>query len=128
MTLVDLVLEYIDACRKKFGSSGVNYIANDGGTLAGVADSSIDFVFSWNSLVHCDHDVMQSYTRELGRVMRPGAFGLIHHSDFHSVVDPTTGKALFENFHWRGADMSASKFRGDCAASGLHCVYQERVP
>ena len=128
MTLVDLVPECIEACKAKFGRRGMDYIANDGRTFPGVATSSIDFVFSWHSLVHCDHEVMRSYVGEPGRVMRPGAFGLIHHSDFESVIDPATGQAPFENFHWRGRDMSAAKFRADCASRGLHCVYQELVP
>ncbi len=128
MTLVDLTPACISACRAKFGAAGMRYIVNDGRSLPGVEDGSVDLVFSWHSLVHCERDVMGAYVRELARVMRPGAVGLIHHSNFGEFVDPATGSATLENVHWRGKTMTARAFREDCAAAGLACNYQELVP
>lgn len=128
MTLVDLTPRCIEFCRGKFGEDNMTYIVNDGRTLPGVADGSIDFVFSWHSLVHAEHDVMRSYVKEMQRVLRPGGFGLIHHTNYAEFAVEKNGRPPLPNDHWRGSDMSAEKFRNDCAEFGLRCVYQELVP
>lgn len=128
MTLVDLTPRCIDYCRGVFGESGMTYLVNDGLTLAGVEDQSVDFVFSWHSLVHAEHDVMRSYAREIMRVLRPGAAGLIHHTNYGEFAADRDDRPALANDHWRGVDMTAAKFRDDCAEFGLQCVYQELVP
>jgi SAM-dependent methyltransferase len=128
MTLVDLTPRCIEFCRQKFGERGMSYIVNDGFHLTGVADSSIDLVFSWHSLVHAEHAVMRSYVHEMRRVLRPGGFGIIHHTNFAALAAASPEREVVKNIHWRGEDMSAEKFRRDCAEFGLRCVYQELVP
>ncbi|MCC7389653.1 MAG: class I SAM-dependent methyltransferase [Phycisphaerales bacterium] len=127
MTLIDLAPNCIKFCRKRFGNRGMAYHVNDGRSLAKVADESIDFVFSFNSLVHADHGVMRDYLQQLGRKLKPGAWGFIHHSNLGEyaheldVMDPA-----YE--HWRGRDMTGAKFREDCRDAGLVCTFQELVP
>jgi SAM-dependent methyltransferase len=82
LTLVDLSQSCIDACRKRFSdASNVTYIVNDGTSLSGVADASIDFIWSFDSFVHMEGDVIASYLREFARVLRPGGKIVIHHAD-----------------------------------------------
>ncbi len=69
LTIVDLVPECINACRERFGDRpGLTYAVNDGSTLPMVADKSVDFAFTWDSLVHVERDTIRSYVRELARV------------------------------------------------------------
>jgi ubiquinone/menaquinone biosynthesis C-methylase UbiE len=87
LTLVDLSQSCIDACRERFAdASNVTYIVNDGTSLFGVADESIDFVWSFDSFVHMERDVIASYLREFARVLRPGGRIVIHHADKRPVA------------------------------------------
>jgi SAM-dependent methyltransferase len=126
LTIVDITEKCIAACRERFGAwSHIRYVLNDGRSLAMVPDESVDFVFSWDSLVHAERDVMEGYIRELARVMRPGAFGFIHHSNFGACARTDREPA---NLHWRGTTMRADLFETYCRAAGLACVAQELVP
>jgi len=127
MTLVDLAPNCIEFCRKRFGKRGMAYHVNDGRSLDMVEDGSVDFVFSFNSLVHADHEVMREYVRQLGTKMKPGAFGFIHHSNLGELA-PELGTFDRAHEHWRGRDMTGEKFREDCRGAGLACVFQEIIP
>ncbi len=45
----------------------VEYVVTDGMSLPGIADESIDFVFSFDSFVHMDKSVIQAYFLEMRR-------------------------------------------------------------
>ena len=45
----------------------ISYHVNDGKSLDMVADRSIDLVFSFDSLVHAEADVLEAYLGQLGR-------------------------------------------------------------
>ena len=127
MTLVDLAPNCIAACRKQFGKANMSYHTNNGRSLSMVEPGSIDFVFSFNSLVHADHEVMREYIHQLGTKMKPGAFGFIHHSNL-GEYETEIGTMERGNEHWRGRDMTGEKLRDDCRAAGLVCVHQEIIP
>jgi SAM-dependent methyltransferase len=127
MTLVDLAPNCIEFCRERFGGANMAYHVNDGRSLAMVEDGSIDFVFSFNSLVHADGDVMEEYVRQLGHKMRPGAWGFIHHSNLGSYAERLPDIPAPDR-HWRGVDMTAERFVKACRGAGLACVLQELVP
>lgn len=127
MSLVDLTPNCIEHCRERYGRRGMSYHVNDGRSLEMIEDMSVDFVFSVHSLVHAEHDVMRSYVLQLGRKMRPGAVGFIHHSNLGEHSDARGGWKPGED-HWRGSDMTAAKFREDCREAGMVAVYQEIIP
>src|SRR5512143_2258054 len=53
MILVDLAAQCIDACQRRFADSHhITYCVNDGLSLECVPPRSVDFVFSYDSLVH----------------------------------------------------------------------------
>ena len=55
LAVVDLAEECIKACQQRFVSdSHITYYVNDGKSLAMIQDKSIDFVFSFDSLVHAE--------------------------------------------------------------------------
>ena len=100
-----------------------------------IENGSIDFAFSFDSLVHAESDVMSSYTNELARVLKPGGVAFLHHSNLDAVRRLTVlhrAKARltchpFQD-HWRAHSMSADKMRAFVEGAGMMCVQQEIVP
>ena len=84
---VDKSSECIEACRQRFASAPhVRCYLNDGRSLSMIRDSSIDFIFSFDSFVHTNRDVVEAYVRELGTKLKVGGKGFIHHSNFGEYV------------------------------------------
>jgi hypothetical protein len=137
---IDKSSECIEACRERFAAdSRVRCYLNDGRSLAMIPDASIDFVFSFDSFVHPNRDVVEAYLRELGTKLKVGAKGFIHHSNFGEYVDtprervpewlakPLIKLRILDWAHHRNPEMSAELFRALCARNGLHCISQELV-
>ena len=80
--MVDMAEHCIDACRRRFASdTHISYHVNDGKSLEMVQDDSTDFVFSFDSLVHAEADVIEIYLRQLARKLTPNGVAFIHHSN-----------------------------------------------
>lgn len=126
-TGIDLVPRCVEHCRARFAdSSHATFTANDGYALPTVADSSVDFAFSWDSLVHVERDVMESYVLELARVLRRGGVAVLHHSNLGSHPDLfEPGAKPAQTTGWRGTTMTAAALREACTAAGLWCPVQE---
>src|SRR5687767_14794796 len=59
---IDLSAEAVEACRRRFShAKQAEFHVNDGRTLRPVDDASIDFAFSFDSLVHVEAEVIRSY-------------------------------------------------------------------
>jgi SAM-dependent methyltransferase len=137
---VDKSSECIEACRERFATeSHVHCYLNDGRSLSMIPDGSIDFVFSFDSFVHPNRDIIEAYLRELRMKLKMGGKGFIHHSNFGEYVDslrervpkslakPLIKLNILDWAHHRNPDMSADLFRALCAQNGLHCISQELV-
>ncbi|MCA9509348.1 MAG: methyltransferase domain-containing protein [Myxococcota bacterium] len=122
--LVDVNKSCIKACRKRFGdgtpSCRLHYHVNDGRSLAGIADASITFVYSWDAMVHFDKRVVREYVREFARVLAPGGTGFVHHSNFGTV---SSSERWLENPSWR-SNMTRELFADYCEEAGLEVVEQ----
>ena len=82
LAVVDLAEECIKACQQRFASdSHISYFVNDGKSLAMIQDKSIDFVFSFDSLVHAEAEVIEAYLNQLAIKLQPNGIGFIHHSN-----------------------------------------------
>ncbi len=143
LTLVDLSPRCIEACRARFADRAhVRYLVNDGRTLDGVPDDSIDFAFSFDSLVHVEPEVMRGYLAELGRKLRRGGAAFLHHSNLGAyrrhllakrwVVRFSRGRSFLGNYliHdcLRDRSTTAEMVRGFVGEAGLRCVSQEIFP
>jgi len=125
LVLVDLVERCVSACRERFaGDSGVSVSLTDGFSLPGVAERSLDFVFSFDSLVHAEIDVLSGYLGEIARTLSRDGAAFLHHSNMGAVLAARPGS---ENRHWRGESVSAELVREAAAARGLLVVRQEIV-
>jgi SAM-dependent methyltransferase len=146
---VDLAEECVRACRERFGSvENATFAVNDGKSLAMIPDASIDFTFSFDSLVHAEGDVIDGYIGELSRVLAPHGIGFIHHSNLGSfvrggivlsrllqralrkvpIVLRILGKlGIVDWDHARGKSVNAARFANACNNAGLVCVGQEII-
>ena len=128
LVIVDLTEQCIEACRERFRDAAhIEYHTNDGRTLPMVADRSVDFVFSFDSLVHVEHDAVRSYVLEIARVLKDDGIAFLHHSNMGAYADPSTGQLTIENRHWRATSVSAAFVRSVSEDAGLSCVVQEIV-
>jgi SAM-dependent methyltransferase len=128
MTLVDLTPRCIDACRERFaGEQHLRFIVNDGRSLPGIDDRSMDLVFSFDSLVHVEVEVMQGYISELARVLRPEGSAFLHHSNMAALIRPDGDGTTIENRGSRGITVSADIVNELCTELDLVCYRQEIV-
>jgi SAM-dependent methyltransferase len=130
LILVDLSERCIDSCRHRFiDDDRIQYIVNDGTSLHEIEDASVDFIFSFDSLVHAEADAIGAYLHQAARKLKPGGAGFIHHSNLKDFVDPRTDTVRWfvTQRNWRAPSMSAAVFRDQCAAAGLACDSQEQI-
>ncbi len=142
LTAVDLADTCIIACKERFAADEhLRFLTNDGATLPGVPDSSIDFAFSYDSLVHVDKATISSYLGELSRVLKDDGVAFIHHSNLAAYAGryrrlgrvPKLSGALrrlgvLEYAHMRDATVSAEFVAAEAERLGLRCIGQEVTP
>lgn len=127
---VDLNEKCIEACTQRFANeSKMQFYVNDGKSLPMISDESVDFVFSWDSLVHVQPDALWPYTLEIARILRPGGRAFIHHSNFAEILSQHPpqehAKLQIELGQGRASGVSASVFRQFCRRAGLAILSQE---
>jgi ubiquinone/menaquinone biosynthesis C-methylase UbiE len=149
MIAVDISEKCVEHCEARYASdSHIKFRVNDGTSLSAVADDSIDFVFSFDSLVHAESDVIEAYLSQLARKLTPDGIGFIHHSNIGAY--PRRLKLMDHYYRLPGAfrrrlltkedisallsinlqaarakSMTAALFREYCQKAGLKCISQE---
>jgi len=79
-TAVDIAESCIRICRQQYGDkSGTTFLVGNGQDLAGIADASIDSIWSFDVFVHINAGETARYVKEFKRVMRSGSVGVVHH-------------------------------------------------
>jgi ubiquinone/menaquinone biosynthesis C-methylase UbiE len=82
LTLMDIQPGNIEVCRRRFASrTNLDFVVNNGFDLQPVADADVTLVYSFDSMVQFDSDVVRSYLRDTCRVLVPGGRGFFHHSN-----------------------------------------------
>lgn len=143
LVLVDVTEHSVEVCRRLFeDDANVSCHVGDGFTLPMVADRSVDFAFSFDSLVHAESDVLESYAHELARVLKPEGIGFLHHSNMaeyrraaavaRRIPDRLRRRLIVRGLvvnvnAWRAESTSAEQFAQVCARAGLGCVSQELI-
>ncbi len=123
---VDLSAECVEGANKRFSEKKhMKFLTNDGKSFPGVEEASVDFVFSFGSLIHTESDVIYSYLKEVKRVLRVDGVAFLHHSN---IAASSLLQARPQNEHWRGETVSAAIVRRIAERSGLAVISQELLP
>jgi ubiquinone/menaquinone biosynthesis C-methylase UbiE len=146
-TGVDLSEQCIYACRERFAGTDAVFVAGDGMSLPTVQDESVDLVFSFDSLVHCEDDVIAAYLRECARVLGADGVAFIHHSNLGRYRRSSDARDKFSGIahffpsrrealrrigvaRWddsRGRSMTATRFAQLTTDAALACIGQEVI-
>jgi ubiquinone/menaquinone biosynthesis C-methylase UbiE len=141
LIVIDLSEECIQACRQRFSDyQHITYFVNDGRSLDMVSDASVDFIFSFDSLVHADESIMKAYISQLQRILKKNGAVFFHHSNlgeysyylkiqkFPKIQRILTYLGILEkNLHWRDSSVTAHKVEMLAVNYGLKCISQEMV-
>jgi len=147
LIIVDLSESCIDRCRQRFADcSHISYFVNDGKSLEMVVDGGIDFIFSFDSLVHAEEPVLKAYAAEFAKKLRPNGAAFLHHSNLGEYtrrieVESRLSKVpkllgLLKRLGvwddnvtnlWRARSMTAAKMARFAEEHNLQCVSQELV-
>lgn len=146
---VELSQLCVTSCQERFASNGnARFAVNDGRSLPMVTDGSADLVFSFDSLVHVESDVMACYLHEMSRVLNPvSGVAFLHHSNLamyrasapirdalHKMASPLRPARSTLNrygiYDWhslRARSESAELFARQSRTAGLVVIGQEIV-
>jgi ubiquinone/menaquinone biosynthesis C-methylase UbiE len=117
--LIDVNPENILFCRQKYSRKPWTFVLNNGFDLQDISNTSITFIYCLEAAVHFDLEIILSYIKEFRRVLTPGAFGFVHHSN----VTNNPGVDFRTRPHWRNF-MSKDIFAHLCIHNGLDIVDQ----
>ena len=132
--LVDPAADCIEACRSRFAADAqVSCHVNDGRSLEMIPNGSIDFVFTFDSLVHVQREILEAYLAQLAGKLTKEGRGFIHHSNLGEYAFSVTRRArklvskgnVIGADHQRDPEMTAELFRALCEEHGLKCLSQE---
>jgi SAM-dependent methyltransferase len=146
---VDISEKCVAHCRSRFADAAhARFYVNDGASLDDIKDNSVDLIFSFDSLVHAEKDVMQAYVLQLADKLAPEGIAFLHHSnlgaypgrlrllDYYHRLPSLFKRKLFTretlsamlsiNFKAsRAKSMTAELLRQYCHNAGMECVSQE---
>ena len=142
LVVVDLSENCVQLCKQRFSEcSHIEYHVNDGKSLDMISESSVDFVFSFDSMTHADVSVMKAYLCQLQRILNNDGVAFIHHSNLGEypprrsrirsmpmLLRLLTPLGILENDHWRDFSVDAKKVEALAEEHGLRCISQEIIP
>jgi SAM-dependent methyltransferase len=120
---IDLNENCIEACEKRFKHfPHAKFVCNDGMSLSSAEDASYNLIFSFDSLVHAEIDVLYSYVPDIIRKLTRGGVAFIHHSNLAAakLLDGQHG-------HGRGKSVSADAIATIINASAGAVMIQEVI-
>lgn len=116
----DINQECLDAIEARFPAEPKLETAKlSGASFDGVADGAVSLLYCWDAMVHFEPHVVESYVADAARILRPGGYGLIHHSNWTGGW----GADFKTQPHWRNY-MSRDIFAWLVRRSGLELVDQ----
>ena len=117
---IDLSDECVKACKQSFSKvERACFFKNDGLSLEH-ASGQYDLVFSFDSLVHADIEVFDSYIPAILRLMKPDGIAFIHHSNFKD-----SGES--KNIHNRSENVTARYVGEVIELNGGSILIQEKI-
>jgi Methyltransferase domain len=141
LIIVDLSSSCIAACQQRFADcSNISYYVNDGRSLEKISENSVDFVFSFDSLVHVEADILEAYLQQLAVKMTKCGVGFIHHSNLGQYkselwhLRTPVLRSILKRIRlgdtdtgYRTFSVTAGKFEEMARRAGLQCISQELI-
>jgi ubiquinone/menaquinone biosynthesis C-methylase UbiE len=84
--VVDYHPELLQELKKNFNQSNMRFINNRGTDFPGIADDSIDFLFSFGCFVHLEAHLIEQYLKNMRRILKRGGNAVIQYSDKNKIV------------------------------------------
>jgi SAM-dependent methyltransferase len=120
---IDLSLECVRGCQNIFAEVGhARFINNDGFSLSDVEDNSFDLVFSFDSLVHVEFDVLKTYIPQILQKLNAHGVAFLHHSNMGAL-----GTAFDVSSHGRALSVSRQNIEDLIVESGGQVIIQEVI-
>ena len=118
---VDISEKCVKACGKRFASSThAQFLQNDGQSLECVAGSSFDLVFSYDTLVHAEYEVIAAYIAQIVPLLSATGVAFIHHSNLAALPES-------KNTANRAQTVSAEIFEQLVRLSGGRVLLRETI-
>jgi hypothetical protein len=100
-----------------------------------IPDGAIDFIFSFDSLVHVRRETIEAYLSQFATKLTGDGMAFIHHSNLGQFARSVSRRAravvsrgkVVGADHQRDPEMTANLFRELCEQRGLKCLCQELV-
>lgn len=119
---IDLSQRCIAYCQEVFHQhSNASFSVNNGTSLDAVEDASIDFVFSFDSLVHAEMDVHKAYVPQILEKLVETGVAFLHHSNWAAAGETKP------NTHCRGTSVSGTAVTKLIERCGGRVLLQELV-
>lgn len=113
---IDLAKKCVDYCKNRFKQH--TFFENDGKTFVNIPDNSIDFIFTYDSLVHAGDDALEGYVSECKRVLKKYGIAFFHYSNNMNILAKK---------HWRNKTMSNNRFLNYCKDNNLRILKNEII-
>ena len=85
--VLDVARRPLEVCRERFkANTNIQYILGDGCSIP-LGNASVDGIWSYDVFVHISPVDARSYVRDFARVLRPGAYAVIHHPGSASTTE-----------------------------------------
>jgi SAM-dependent methyltransferase len=125
---IDLSTACISYCKDHFKQKNVKFIKNDGSSLNDVSDLKFDFIFSFDSLVHVNPEILRIYIKQIVELLTENGVCFIHHSNFGSIIENGFIDETHPGYtHNRDQESSAKKVRDIIFENRGKVLCQEKV-
>jgi len=84
--VVDYHAEALAELKKNFCKSNMEFIKNNGTDFPGIAERSVDYLFSFGTFVHLDAPIIETYLANMKMILKPGANAVIQYSDKTKIM------------------------------------------
>lgn len=84
-------VDYYEELLAEFGKTfarhqNVKLVKNNGTDFPGVAQQSVDYVFSFGCFVHLNQTLIDGYLGHIKTILKPGGHAVIHYSDKNKIM------------------------------------------
>ena len=88
-----------------------------------IPNESITTVYCWESAVHFEKTILDSYIQEFSRVLTSGGRGFLN----HSTLGDASHRNIKKNPGWR-SNASIDSVAASCASANLRILHHESFP